>query len=554
MLTNSLFERNLLSLSLRHKELSVRLSNCAKSVNTEFKDSRTGLLVPMIKYNGRDFALHSLFDPIKEGKRYSESVHGGGYIVIFGMGACYHIKGLLERNDINGILIIDKDITVLKAILLSIDLSDILSDARITILIDETIESIKEFLLSSYLPAVMGDFQTIYLRSRVETEKNYFNEIGDSIKDILDALSDDYTVQTWFGKKWFINSLANLEAAQNSTTIIPPAKKVLIAAAGPSLDIQLDDLIKRRKESFLISTDTALPSLMSHSIKPDLVISIDCQQITYHHFMAGYPEDVPLVLDLASPSFLTRLTDKTFFFTSGHPFSKYINRNWRQFPFIDTSGGNVTHAALSLADSLGAAEIYLYGTDFSYPEGKSYARGTYIYPYFGSRAVRTSGIDSNFYNFLHRNENINLVKTDYGFRYTTRPMLSYRERLEKFSANVRGRIIPVPGQGEKLEIIQNPNKHTSNFTSFFSAGKSRSSWYDFLENYRKKILDLPEPAEPLSLYFSMLDFTVTDIWTTLFPIAAVYRKKYRNSNFSSSEILRKVRLWALEATGIYLNK
>ena len=28
-----------------------------------------------------------------------------------------------------------------------------------------------------------------------------------------------------------------------------------------------------------------------------------------------------------------------------------------------------------------------------------------------------------FYNFLYRNDNITMEKTDYGFRYNTRPML-----------------------------------------------------------------------------------------------------------------------------------
>jgi len=552
MQDNQIFNRNQLSLSLHNEDLALKLSRCGPSDQICFKTSRSGKSVPVIKHQQRDYALHSLFDPMKDGERNSAHITGGGYIVVFGLGACYHIRPLLQRSDINGILVIDKDVSLIRSILSEIDLSDLLSDSRISILVDQTESEIMEYLPANYLPAITGDFQTMTLRSRVEIEKTYFTGMMNTIRKVLDTLSDDYTVQTWFGKRWFINSIANLAAAQHSTTIIPPRKKALIAAAGPSLELQLDDLRKQMKDSFLISTDTALSCLLKNSIKPDLVISIDCQQITYHHFMAGYPEDVPLVLDLASPPAVSRLTENTLFFTSGHPFSRYINRNWRKFPFVDTSGGNVTHSALSLADTLGASEIYIYGADYSYPEGKSYARGTYIYPYFIGKSNRNDTIESLFYNFLYRNKNITMSKTDYGYRYTTRPMLSYKERLERYSTEVSGRIIPVPGLGEEI-IIPSIEKQLKTTKHLLGAGKTKTDWKSFLITYKEKLSNLPDPAGAPPVYFSKLDYTDKDIWTTLFPIAAVLRKKHRDTSKSSSDILRDVRTWALDVINMYLD-
>jgi hypothetical protein len=552
MQDNQIFNRNQLSLSLHNKDLALQLSRCGTSEKISFKTSRSGELVPVLRHKERDYALHSLFNPVKDGERNSALITGGGYLVIFGFGACYHIRPLLSRDDINGILLIDKDISMIKAILSEIDLSDLLSDSRISILIDKTEAEIMEYLPANYLPAVTGDFQTLTLRSRVETEKDYFMGLMDSIRKVLDTLSDDYTVQTWFGKRWFINSIANLAAAQNSTTIVRPRNKALIAAAGPSLEMQLDDLRERQKDSFLISTDTALSCLLKHSIKPDLVISIDCQQITYHHFMAGYPEDVPLVLDLASPPAISRLTENTLFFTSGHPFSRYVNRNWRKFPFVDTSGGNVTHAALSLADELGASEIFIYGADYSYPEGKSYARGTYIYPYFMGKSGRKDSIESLFYNFLYRNDKIKMSKTDYGFRYTTRPMLSYKERLERYASEVSGHIIPVPGLGEEI-IVPSFEKQITSTRNILAAGRSKTDWKSFLSNYKENLIKLPNLSGSPTVYFSKLDYTDKDIWTTLFPIAAVLRKKYKDTDKTASDILHEVRSWALDVINMYLD-
>ncbi len=550
-MTDNMLDRNLLSLSLHNKEAAAELTKGDISDRIRFKVSKTNLIVPVFEVNGREYSLHSMFDPAKEAQRYADSIKGGGYIVVFGLGAGYHIKALLEKPDVNGILIIEKDIDIIKKILTRIDMSDIFSDSRISLLIDKTSEFISDYLPSNYLPAVTGDFRTLQLRSRVESEKEYFLSIFTKIQDVLDTLSDDYTVQTWFGKRWFINSISNLKAAEKSFSVLRPQKNICIAAAGPSLEIHLDHILSHRDESYLISTDTALSCLLKNSIVPDLVISIDCQHITYHHFMAGYPREIPLVMDLASPRYLTGLSDNVIFFTSGHPFSRYVNRNWRKFPYVDTSGGNVTHAAISLADSLGARNIYIYGADFSYPEGKSYARGTYIYPYFSSRNRRVKPIESSFYDFLYRNDNIRMIKTDYGYRYNTRPMISYKERLEIFSGEINARIIPVGGLGETINVY----KKEKNVEAFplFSAGSSRSGWKDFLNAYGKRLESLPVLETNPAVYFSKLEYTDKDIWTTLFPVAAVFRKKYKHMNIDSSFILNEVRIWALDIIKKYLD-
>jgi hypothetical protein len=104
--------------------------------------------------------------------------------------------------------------------------------------------------------------------------------------------------------------------------------------------------------------------------------------------MQGLPSGMPLFVDLASPPTVTRMAARRYYFSSGHPLDRYVAARFRAFPILDTSGGNVTHAAVSLAEYMGAGKIQLYGADFSYPFGKSYARGTYIYPYFDLRQNR----------------------------------------------------------------------------------------------------------------------------------------------------------------------
>lgn len=390
MARSSILERNMLALSSMDPVLSVALGKAPFAEDISLIPAASGHIVPAVNRNGKAAPLHSTVDPVREGRRFFDHQAGGGFLLFLGFAGGYHIAPFLEREDVSGILIIEERLDYLKTIFSGIDLKDLILDTRVQWLVPVSTEEVRQRLLDSYLPAVSGDLRLLPLRPRINSSRSFFDDAASVIRDTIDNLSEDYSVQSYFGKRWFTNSVRNLEAAGNSYTIIPPARKAVVTGAGPGLETSLSFLKSRRKEMILIATDTSLPFLLKHDTLPDMVISIDCQHITYHHFMMGFPEQVPLVLDLASPVFLSRLSKFPMFFTSGHPFSQYVNGSWRKFPFIDTSGGNVSHAAVSLAYALGAEEIHIYGADFSYPQGKSYARGTYLYPFFHSHSNRLS--------------------------------------------------------------------------------------------------------------------------------------------------------------------
>ena len=548
---------NMLALSSTQPLLSVKLGKIKPSSKLQLTYSRSKLPVPKILKDGRSFTLHSTFDPLKEGERYYSSSPHGGYLLFLGFGAGYHIQPFLKRSDISGIVIIDYGADLFKSLISQLDMRHFILDKRVRFLIDPQPEDIVKDMLDNYLPAVSGNLYLHQLRSRIELDDKKFSEAREKITEVLKSISEDYSVQSYFGKRWFINSIENLKIAENSSTTLNPIRTALITAAGPSLESQLPELKRQKPSSTLIATDTSLPFLLKHDLLPDMVISIDCQHITYHHFLSGYPEKIPLILDLASPNHLTRRTDRLVFFTSGHPFSKYVNTVWRKFPYIDTSGGNVSHAAVSLAESLGAQSIYLYGTDFSFPEGKTYARGTYLYPYFHSISGRRSSLENRFFSFLLRNENIIKVKEDGYLRYTTKPMISYKERLEESTARLSSRVIPMPGKGEHINVF-NDNKRKDNspiIGTVFSAGIPARPWNDFLHTYRDTLLGLPKAGESLSDYRSKLTKEQKDIVTTLFPAAAAIRRELEAHGIKKVgiNILKEVIEWSTEVIDTQLS-
>jgi hypothetical protein len=546
MAINSIFERNMLALSSRDPSLSVAMGNVAPNKEITIIISKNGYPVPAQIIRGIPIPFHSKIDPIREAAKYLNVVDGAGYIVFLGLGAGYHINEFLARNEVSNILIIDRDASIFRAIIEDIDLTSIIADPRVKILIDEDPATVTDYILKSYFPVIEGSLRTVSLGARINIEKEYFQSVVDEMKSIIDSIVDDYSVQAQFGRRWFTDILRNLRRASETTVSIPPIRKAIITGAGPSLESQMDEIKELKKNAFLIATDTSLPALLSMNILPDCVISIDCQQISYHHFLSGIPANIPLVLDLASPPLLSHLTNKVIFFSSSHPFSRFISRNWRHFPDIDTTGGNVSHAALSLAVTLGADEVYLAGIDFSYPEGKSYARGTYLYPLFHAIQDRTSTVETLFYEFIFNNKNIMKDKKTGMIIYTTYSMLSYRKKFEAEIQALDCNIIQLKGKGTPLAVEKKRSFIRSSQRSIFSQGPEKLDCKLFAKEYSENLALLPEPSEPVSKYLYSLSFDERELWITLLPLATWIKEYADKKDLVGTKLLSFARRYAIE--------
>jgi hypothetical protein len=306
--------------------------------------------------------------------------------------------------------------------------------------------------------------------------------------------------------------------------------------------------------------------LLRAGIEPGAVVSIDCQHISYYHFMDTGAGDgsgkrvsrIPgsLFLDLASPPPLARLSAAPCFFSGGHPLTSYISQYWRPLLAVDTSGGNVTYAALSLAERLGAERIDLYGADFSYPLGRTYAKGTYIYPFFERRQNRHGPLEALHSGFLYRSP---LEKTGGGnsgtgasWYYETETLRRYRELLEKKTGSMTSRVRPIPGLGAPIRIKSpgtgsNPGgKPIRGILPPFNPAPPRMGADEFLSLYRDRILAL----RPLGGKAGFGTFRETDpgsrlILTTLLPLAAALRR--REPELRPDETLERTRAYALAA-------
>jgi hypothetical protein len=539
------FERNLLALSSRNPALCSRLSAAKTAFNRyRFTEARSGGIVPaLLDRDGAAHPLHSMVDPRREGDRLMSTLKDEGFLIFLGLGGGYAPEAALRRPEIFRVIVIEYDINGVAELLYSREYITIMGDPRFTLLVDPAPEAIETRILEQYRPVLAGGIRTFPLRARTEQDNPRFGAAAAAVRRAIEKVSSDYSVQAHFGTRWFSNIIRNLKTAEAQNRDAPPVREAAICAAGPSLDGQLVMLAERKKrwsEIFIIAADTALPALLKSGIEPDAVVSIDCQHISYYHFMGCLSRNISLFLDIASPPLLAGLFPSPFFFSGGHPLALYASREWRPLPRIDTSGGNVTYACLSLAENLGAKKIRVYGADFSYPRGRVYARGTYIYPFFEKKQNRFASMEAQFSTFLYRSPflppgTVDGKSTGY---YQTSALTFYRESFENKAADMDAEIIIEPGMGAPIRICPKKSPGAgSRPCAVFAAGRPRMGFVEFLERYRNAIAALPTnaasgcPQNPGA--------EEERVFTTLLPQAAALKR--RRPELTAGELIEAVK-------------
>jgi uncharacterized Rossmann fold enzyme len=513
--------------------------------------ARNGEKVPALS-QGEPRPLHSMIDPRREAQKLVSTLGDDtGFIVFLGLGGGFAVEEALKNTSVR-VLVIEFNKDDIDLLFSLKDYSSLLKNERFHLLIDPSTEEIKNFIATAYRPALFGGIKTIPLRTRIEADFSKFDDAAKALSAAIENVSGDYSVQAHFGKRWFSNIIRNLKAAENQAENLhafDTVNEAAIVAAGPSLDMQITAVKEcKSRSAFIICCDTALPVLLRRGIEPDAVVSIDCQHISYYHFMGCNMREnksrIPLFLDIASPPLLCGFSNSTVFFSSAHPLALYISQYWRPLPLLDTSGGNVTYACLSLAENLGAKRITLFGADFSYVKSSSYARGTYIFPFFEKKQNRFSPAEALFSAFLYRSpflpRDVEDRKKNF---YETTQLRFYREKLEEKAAAMDAQILSAPGMGAPINLPQKMARNTEGGASAFlkkrSVFQGQHGGLDseaFLKQYSADIAGLPPGADN---YLSALNEKDALVFTTLLPLAAAF--KHREAKLKTRDLIDTIK-------------
>ncbi len=530
MSDNNFFEKNISILATKNQNLTKQILDAGtqKSVYTGTMTAKNGMSV-VVFANSKP--MYSLYNPAP---RIQPADFTRAFNLVGGLGNGYHFQTLLEDSE-NHVLVVEKNADSIKFLFSQYDFSQILSKPNFDIC---TSDSLEQTILSTYIPQINGVFNysanRVWAENNIETEKTINQQIQSSLKRI----SADYSVQAHFGKIWQRNILENLyifsKQKKNSLLTIPNHKTAAIIAAGPTLDSTIQILKNKRSNFYIIATDTASQVLFLNDIIPDAVVSVDGQNISYRHFLKTniLPQTL-YILDLcANPSISKAVvnTNGTLRFASGsHPLCKLAadffkaNNNTTLFPFIDSTSGTVTGAALDFAIKAGFNKIELFGADFAYSRGKPYCKGSYLDETYNNSSSRIGTQETAFSALMFRTS---LIPLENGTT-TTETLQQYNRALTNAFEKSSSHIVRISAdlQPQNLTTRKNTINNQDQLDFFSETLYNPSNFADFITWILKSISEAR--GKPQS-----------DIITALLPFAAWCEKKgYYQSSKNSFDII-----------------
>ena len=531
MTNKDLFNLNISILAKKDHILAGKISasETSKSIYTGITTAKNGMSVFLFE-NSKP--MYSLYNPTP---RSQTAPTEKTFYLVAGLGNGYHFQLLLEKSQ-NRVLVVEKNTDSLKFLFLHYDFSQILSNPNFELCTEEMLE---QKILVSYIPQTCGIFNytanRVWAENNPETEKNISNIVQSSLKRI----STDYSVQAHFGKIWQRNIIENLlilSKQDNTTHVkIPLQKKAAVIAAGPSLDKSISILTGNRDDYYILATDTASQVLFLNGINPDAVVSVDGQNISYRHFLKTHINPQTLyILDLCANPAISKAvisgSGTLRFVTSTHPLSSAAAAFFRKengaavFPFLNSSSGTVTGAALDFAIKVGFQNIELFGADFAYSSGKPYCKGSYLDETFNNSSNRISTQETAFSALMFRTPLIPLENN----ATTTETLQQYDKAVTSAASNSSAQIIKITTDSQPYSFNMPKdcvNRQTQ--SDFFSETLYNASKFaDFITWILKSIREAKGKTQ-------------SEIVTVLLPFAAWCEKKgyYQSSKDSFDRIL-----------------
>ncbi len=354
--------------------------------NIEEIETRDGNKALIIEKDNIKYRLNSIYRPLTEAEKWANQYEFQNLnilVIMFGMGNGLFVREMLKRLQSDAtVYLYEPDITIFLYILNNVDISDILSDKRVNLFINDINDSEFEELLQRNVDWRMLLSQIICYHPIYD--KIYGDEYVKCLKIIsktnnLEKINMD--TEKHLSVALAKNAVKNLYYVKESNYIsefigkIPEQLPAIIVASGPSLDKNIDELKRAEGKAFIFATDTSVKYLIKHNINFDAMITIDSKKAGWH-LKNEKCHNVPMFCVLeANTKFMEMHKGRKIWFRGSVYMYDLYNRFNREFP-IYNNGGSVATAAFTACVSLGFKNIVLIGQDLAYSGNITHAGGT----------------------------------------------------------------------------------------------------------------------------------------------------------------------------------
>lgn len=327
-----------------------------------------GFLTVRVKGGGRELYMHSNSAPWKEADIFAE-VYGDDAAqeyALFGLGLGYHAYKLWRRTlGATPVHVYETRPDVIYTALTYMNFTGCIGE-------NFYIHYDKKLTLMSEKMRSPGVKPVIHYPSLQVMEEG-------PVKQALMSFFIQESSQRWQSRLLYSNFMNNQECGARPAeelTELFRGREVFFAAAGPSLDKNVELLKKRPGNSLLVAAGTVYRKLLKLGIMPDFVIVTDAnERVIWQLRGLDQPQIGLIFLATANYRFAREHTGKKYiFYQKDFPESeRFAKENGRQ---LFETGGSVATAALDLCIRFGAGRIVCAGLDLAFTDNLAHASDT----------------------------------------------------------------------------------------------------------------------------------------------------------------------------------
>lgn len=336
---------------------------------------------------GRDYYLNSRYNPASEAEKFMADccdVLEQCFITLYGLGNGAFAREFFHRNTKNtGCFVYEPCADIFMRAMHDVDLRDLLASERFFLAVSGINEDQFGLWLQDYF-GIFNEGKNKYLMMPIY--KKLFPEQLGFYHDVITDKFTNYRMQANtvldLGKRFAYTSIQNMRflpgcrAGLSYVNAFPKELPVIIVAAGPSLEKNVELLREAKGKAFILVVDSAIRTVMKRGIRPDAVITVDNNKELKNFEVEGL-SDIVMLSDMCANTDALELVkpkDLIFYTSDFLVWDRLFKEQGTEIRSL-FSGGSVALAAMSLVIEWGFKRVIMIGQDLALTSGKQYADG-----------------------------------------------------------------------------------------------------------------------------------------------------------------------------------
>lgn len=389
-----------------------------RSEQLYLKEAKDGHKVLFIKKNEIEYRLNSSYRPAEEARYWAKQYKLNDIqkvIMMFGFGNGFFVKSILDKMEEDGALVIyEPSFSIFLYVMEHYDLRNLLKDPKLYLIIEKVNEDECKDILDETIN--MNNYENSLMVTHPIYDKIYEKRLMYFTKKVHNSLRSkqlDFNYYVKLGQlscENIINNLLYMKSDYIFDDLFEMVSKdipVIIVAAGPSLEKNIDELKRAKGHAIIIAVTRALDMLYKHNIEPDFLAIVDPREMIEEFSYGGEAITFPIFCKFTSNYSMLKYHQGVKIFCGGSVFVSYllekINRKMKNI----IVGGSVATFAVGLAMQLKFKNIILVGQDLAYAKDRTTHTGGVKEVVENAKDYTVEGIDGepiltryDWYHFL----------------------------------------------------------------------------------------------------------------------------------------------------------